>query len=552
MASLRTIGHQWFGSPAACIRVCLAAFVLSLPRRFSLSTKFYHTSVPPSRPSGPSMDPPTKSIYCLPVEMLSLIFKLAVYQRIVRPIPQLHLKHKCKKRPKEARNPTLLHITHVCVLWRDTAINDSSLWSHIDFASPQRTLVFLERARASSLRVSLNTPRLSSNFIEATGVFCGNKNIQGLELDADFRTISSTVSHMQKASFRAPRLRMLSICSAECFYDVETALAFFVEIVPEVQMLKLMHCKITWPSEIFGGLRQLQIIHSPLMCSIRDFADLLSQMLNLTHLEVNASLPRTASHLYYPQKSTFKLASLEYLYVGDTAQAVAQFICSVQLPEIIDVLLAATANDSPQPYVFAIARRLADLFDPASSPDRANMRLTEGPNRLRFQLQGSGHVARNAGLVILANRSLHPLLAPVAEIMAIPQLSYFCCDITSFSAEDWLLAFGHLENLRKIQLPRNALTSLMVALFLMRNNGDGTTGISFPALQTIVVAKDQRRTTSTSNLAALAPQTLSYRATKFDAPISLICQRVSDSDPFLDYLKTENVPHVELPYVFTM
>lgn len=92
----------------------------------------------------------------------------------------------------------------------------------------------------------------------------------------------------------------------------------------------------------------------------------------------------------------------------------------------------------------------------------------------------------------------------------------------------------------------------MVALFLMRNTDGNTSGISFPALQTIVVAKDQRRTTSTSNSAALVPQTLSYRATKSGAPISLICQRVSDSDPFLDYLKTENVPHVELPYVSTV
>lgn len=498
------------------------------------------------------MDPPAKTIHCLPVEILSLIFKLAVNRHIERPMPQLHLKHKCKKLSKEARDPTLIHITHVCALWRTTAINDSSLWTHIDFSSPQRTLVFLERARASALRVALSTPQLSSSFVKATGLFCGTTNIQGLKLDVDFRTISSTVAYMQKASFRAPRLRMLSICSAECFYDVEAALTFFMETVPELQMLKLMHCKITWPSANFDSLRQLHIIHSPIMCSIRDFADLLGQMPKLTHLEVNASLPRTASHIYYPQKPTSNLASLEYLCLGDAAQAIARFICSVQLPKIIDVLLAAIANESPQPHVFAIARRLVDLYGPASSSDRVNMHLIESPDRLRFQLQGSSYQLPTAELVILANRPLHPLLVPVTEIMAIPQLSYFCCDMTSFSAEDWLLSFGHLENLRKIQLPRNALTSLMVALFLVRNTDGNTSGISFPALQTIVVAKDQRRTTSTSNSAALVPQTLSYRATKSGAPISLICQRVSDSDPFLDYLKTENVPHVELPYVSTV
>ncbi|KAL4260181.1 hypothetical protein AB1N83_008231 [Pleurotus pulmonarius] len=503
------------------------------------------------------MDPPPKTINCLPVEILSQIFTQAVNQRIESPTPQLHLKqvhlkHRCKKPQKETRDPTLLYITHVCALWRATAISDSSLWSNIDFASPLRTLAFLERARASALRVSLTTPRLSSRFVEATGVFSGTTNIQGLKLNTDFRTISSTVSHMQRASFRAPRLRILSICSAECFYDVESALVFFAEILPELQILKLKHCRTTWSSANFGSLRQLQIIHSPIMCSIRDFAALLGQMPNLTHLEINASLPRTASHLYYPQKPTSTLASLEYLCIGDVAQTVAQFICSVQLPNIIEILLAAIANDGPPLPVFAIARRLADLFCPASSSDRASMHLVESPDRLRFQLQGSSYRAPTAELVILANRPLHSLLVEVTEIMAIPQLSYFCCDVLSFSAEDWLMLFGHLEDLKKIQLARNALTSLMVALFLKRNNDGGLSKISFPALQTLVVAKDQRRTLSTTNSAALLPQTLSYRATKLDAPIYLVCQRVSDSDSFLDYLKTENVPYIELPYVYTV
>lgn len=61
----------------------------------------------------------------------------------------------------------LATLTHVCRGWRELLIARSWLWARLDYTNIAKTHVFIRRAKASRLKISLRTPRDAAYLEEA-------------------------------------------------------------------------------------------------------------------------------------------------------------------------------------------------------------------------------------------------------------------------------------------------------------------------------------------------------------------------------------------------
>ena len=89
-------------------------------------------------------------INSLPVELLCLIFRLAK----IKPFPHLGTID------IHRQNLSVLHLTGVCQVWRNIAIQDSILWCNIAFSTSRLSSIrcaaaFLQRSRDSTLKVQI-------------------------------------------------------------------------------------------------------------------------------------------------------------------------------------------------------------------------------------------------------------------------------------------------------------------------------------------------------------------------------------------------------------
>jgi len=109
----------------------------------------------PTSPDYPSIPTTVAQINRLPPEMLVAIFA--------------HLS-KLKRDSISHFVRDLVSVTHVCVSWRQVAINAPELWTEITMMGPEMVKVFLERSRAVPLNVDLRLGselKINTDILEA-------------------------------------------------------------------------------------------------------------------------------------------------------------------------------------------------------------------------------------------------------------------------------------------------------------------------------------------------------------------------------------------------
>jgi len=199
---------------------------------------------------SPSVPTTVAQINQLPPEMLVAIF--------------VHLS-------KQERDSTsyfvrdLISVTHVCVSWRQVAINAPELWTEITMANPEVVKVFLERSRAVPLNVDLclgSELDINSDLLEA--VIPHTHRLRQLSVLASPGWGWNASTHFTKP---APLLERLVIC----YPPGDHQILLFDDQTPRLREL-VMVFKGLWLQNQLGNLTSL---HLTLSHTRRTHSDLL-------------------------------------------------------------------------------------------------------------------------------------------------------------------------------------------------------------------------------------------------------------------------------------
>ena len=110
---------------------------------------------------------------------------------------------------REDRDQDLVALTHVCKAWREVFTSCSSLWTDLDCVDTEKTRVYLNRSKSSSIHLSLNRdegPFLDDPFFELAPDVIGRLESLTVEVAPEhFQNITDRLSRP------APLLRKLEI-----------------------------------------------------------------------------------------------------------------------------------------------------------------------------------------------------------------------------------------------------------------------------------------------------------------------------------------------------
>ena len=254
---------------------------------------------------------------------------------------------------KPSRNIARLRISHVCHQWREIALNQSQLWSHIDFntVSLAGATEFLVRAKSVPLymeiRVSQYDDHLFYQFLKEVQEHL--PHVRHLSFSAE--SVRTTFRQLANALVSpAPTLKFLSLSFRE---DGNKRLGGLSLIIPDLQVLfggsaprlsclKLRHCNISWNSPLLKGLKHLKIL-TPLGMTrpeLADWLDALDEIPQLKSLTLHSASP-VATHFPFNVERTVTLQFLAHLDVSSSLLDSVFALMHLVLPALNSLCLTA-------------------------------------------------------------------------------------------------------------------------------------------------------------------------------------------------------------------
>ncbi|KAH9007229.1 hypothetical protein EDB86DRAFT_3097703 [Lactarius hatsudake] len=189
-----------------------------------------------------------------------------------------------------------LRVAHVYHQWREIALNQPHLWSHVDFTavSSAGAAEILSRAKTVPLHLKVGTP---VGLLDDARFGPFQKELQDRVPHMCRLAISAEPFHLHRILkgliVPAPTLESLSLTSE----NVHSGGAAFVPdslfdgSTPRLSSLELRNCDINWMSPLLGSLRHLEI-RSPLKRpSLSVWLDALDQMPQLKTLALHRASP---------------------------------------------------------------------------------------------------------------------------------------------------------------------------------------------------------------------------------------------------------------------
>ena len=251
-------------------------------------------------------------------------------------------------------NIARLCISHVCHQWREIALNQSQLWSHINFntVSLAGATEFLVRAKLAPLymemRVSQYDGHLFHHFLKEVQVHL--PHVRHLSISAEFiRTSFWELANTLVSP--APTLEYLSLSCREDGNKRTGDVQLFVPDLqvlfggsaPRLSCLKLRHCNISWDSPLLKGLKHLEIL-TPLRMARPTLAvwlDTLDELPQLKSLTLHSASP-FATHFPFAVKRTVTLPSLTHLDISASLRDFALASAHLVLPALTSLCFTAT------------------------------------------------------------------------------------------------------------------------------------------------------------------------------------------------------------------
>jgi hypothetical protein len=242
-----------------------------------------------------------------------------------------------------------LRISHVCHQWREIALNQPLLWSHVDFSTLSLTgaTEILVRAKSVPLYMEVRVPRNRSNDQYCRLLKKVNAHlphIRHLSIGVEAAHICWGIETQLVLS--APILEYLSIFFQDGTRNMRDwpniSDTLFGGSTPRLSCLQLCDCDISWNSPLFKCLTSLKIV-SPSRNARPELAvwlDALDGIPQLKMLTLHSASP-VAPPLPFNVERTVTLPSLTHLnirdYLGDCALAIAHLV----LPALTSLCLSA-------------------------------------------------------------------------------------------------------------------------------------------------------------------------------------------------------------------
>jgi hypothetical protein len=238
---------------------------------------------------------------------------------------------------KPGKNLARLRVSHVCHQWREIALNQPLLWSHVNFDTLSWAGAAEVLVRAKSVPLYLES-RLSDRYWGDGKIFQNElqSRIRHLRIRADrYRTylLRSTLKGLVSP---APTLEYLSVFSSEEFTEeMFIPDTLFNGCTPRLSCLELRNCNISWKSPLLKGLKYLDI-RTPSRNARPKLAvwlDALSKLPQLKALTLHSASPVAPPSPYDVERAS-TLSSLTRLNISASAGDCALALAHLDLPTL--------------------------------------------------------------------------------------------------------------------------------------------------------------------------------------------------------------------------
>ena len=304
-------------------------------------------------------------------------------------------------------NLTRIRLSHVCHQWREIALNQPLLWSHVDFTtlSSAGTAEILARAKSSPLYLEARISSQSWNDVRFSTFL---KEVQArlphichLDVSAEGPDIHSILRALGSP---APILEYLSLFSTTESYsaNASTPDTLFDGSAPRLSCLTLCHCGISWKWPRFKGLKYLEIVGPAVNSNptLTVWLDALSEMPDLKTLILNEAILTWASPappFQFDVERTVTLPSLAHFDIVGNLEDCVLALAHLDLPAVTQLSLEALCYDSN------------------SFPERDHVQKLL-PHVVRY-MYGTQHTQPLQSMFIRSNRKCVDLLTwPVPDI----------------------------------------------------------------------------------------------------------------------------------------
>ena len=228
-----------------------------------------------------------------------------------------------------------LHVSHVCHQWREIALHQPLLWSHVDFTKAGATEILI-RAKSAPLYLEGRIPRHHWDDVRFTTF---QNELQTRTPYICHLSISAGLVHLKRMLngfvSPAPTLEYLSLIFCRKEQSSITGGCLFVPkslfngCTPRLSHLKLCNFMINWKSRLFIGLRFLEI-HAPpnsARPNLATWVDALDKMSCLMTLALHSASP-IAPPLPFDVKRTATLPSFTLLENLGLCEGLCRRACS--------------------------------------------------------------------------------------------------------------------------------------------------------------------------------------------------------------------------------
>ena len=254
---------------------------------------------------------------------------------------------------KLGHNIARIRLSHVCHQWRAIALNQSLLWSHVDFTTLNLAGAAEILARAKSVPLYLEVGNRWNDVLLRTI----RKEIQACiphicHLGISAENVDQILSLLGALASPAPTLEYLSLFSTSKLSGVTLSLrnTLLDGSAPRLSCLKLRHCAISWKWPPFKGLKYLEI-HDPggpeLRPNIAVWLGALAEMPELKTLTLSRASP-VAPPFPFDVKGTVTLPSLTYFNIKGTLEDCVLALAHLDLPALTRLSLEAICYSFPK------------------------------------------------------------------------------------------------------------------------------------------------------------------------------------------------------------
>jgi hypothetical protein len=268
--------------------------------------------------------------------------------------------------PKRPDPLAWLRYSHVCHQWREIALNQPLLWSHVDFANISWAGAAKILARAKLVPLYLEARFLGDHWDNAQFSAFQEElqfhvsHIRHLLISANRQSLHKALEGLVSP---APTLESLSLSGERKQPRTVVPATLFGGMRPRLSSLELSKCDISWKSSLLKGLRCLEM-RSPsadMRPSLSVWLDALAEMQQLKMLTLHSASP-IAPRVPFDVSRTVTLPLLTHLDISSSSKYCALALAHFDLPSLTSLCLKAIIhfplehNDDVQKLLTYVAR----------------------------------------------------------------------------------------------------------------------------------------------------------------------------------------------------